>query len=78
MIAWEKEADNEGLETSPILVEITMGLRLAYVVIVPMLHGAVMDRKNKEENHSITFKKYKSMSIYSIMNHKQLQSTSTF
>ena len=50
MIAWEKEADNEGLETSPILVEITMGLRLAYVVIVPMLHGAVMDRKHKEEN----------------------------
>ena len=70
MIAWDKEADNEGLKTSPILVEITMALRLAYVVIVPMLHGAVMDRKNREEKHSVTFKKYKSMSIYSIMNHK--------
>ena len=51
-------------------MEITMALRLAYVVIVPMLHGAVMDRRNREENNSITFKKYKSMSIYSIMNHK--------
>ena len=66
MMAWEKE--EEGLKTSPILVEVTMALRFAYVVIVPMLHGAVMDKKTNSENFSVAFRNNKSLSIYSIMN----------
>ena len=69
MIAWESMDDN-GFKTSPILVEITLALQIAYVVIVPLLHGSVLDRRQQRQqrSYSVAFTKPKSMSIYSIMN----------
>ena len=52
-------------------VEITMALRLAYVVIVPIFHGNVVDRRQGGRG-SVAFKNQKSLSIYSILNQNLL------
>ena len=66
MVAWEKE-EGGGFHMSSILIEIAMASRLAYVIIVPMFHGTLVDRRNREKCTE-TFRNYKSMSIYSILN----------
>ena len=68
MVAWEKEEEGGGFKISPIFIEIAMASRLAYVIIVPIFHGTLVDRRNRERCTE-TFRNYKSMSIYSVLNH---------
>ena len=55
LIAWENrsvrgEEEEEDLELSPVLIEVSMAGRFLYIIIVPLLHGAVADSRHRPDN----------------------------
>lgn len=50
LIAWEKSSGRgEELELSPVLIEVSMASRFLYIIIVPLLHGAVEDWRHRAD-----------------------------
>ena len=56
MVAWQKQGSYHTIP--PLLVDVCMGLRPLYVVIVPLLHGSVMDRTQPHSQYQLTFSRY--------------------
>ena len=48
LIAWETSSGRgPELELNPVLIEVAMATRFLYIVIVPMLHGSVVDNRHR-------------------------------
>ena len=46
LLAWQSDR-REDLDLSPVLIEVSMATRFLYIVIVPMLHGSVVDNRHR-------------------------------
>ena len=64
IIAWE--SSGQKVNISPIMVEMIMALRSLYIVVVPLLHGSVMERSSKQNDLPPVMKSAETMSIYSL------------
>ena len=44
------------MQLNPVLIEVSMASRFLYIIIVPLLHGAVTDWRLRADNvHRVTF-----------------------
>ena len=56
LIAWQSSKSEEDLELNPVLIEVCMASRFLYIIIVPVLHGAVTDWRHRPDNlHRVAF-----------------------
>ena len=60
-LAWQRSGQ---MKVSPTMVETMMALRVVYVVIVPILHGSVMERSKQEHLQLVRSQALSSYSLH--------------